>query len=152
VLKLTPAGWFTLDFRILEGNRELSVIRRQRFREGASFRLDRKEFTVRRTGRRPGKYVLEHDGIAIAEAVPDRYRRKFEVTAGADTFMVESVPGEARRVALRRGNAPLGGVKPDGIFKRTSTAQFASYVSREMQLFVIFLVLLMWQWAAGSYG
>ena len=151
-LTLVPASWFSWDFRVLdEGGAEVAVIDRHSFRERASFLVGGREHTVRRTSVLHGTFVLEESGRVLAEATkPSSFRRLFELAAGPNRYTLRAVSAMRREFELVSGGTPVGRIKPVSAFGRKATAEFTSDIPRELQLFVVFLVLVLWKRAQDA--
>ena len=147
-LLLTPTRWFTWDFRVTANGRDIAVIDRHWYRERASFSLDGTSFTIRRTALLRSTFVLERagTGAVIAEASkPSAFLRTFEVTAGGKQLTLRAVSAFRREFHLFDGAAWIGRIRPVSAFRRTATAEFPETMPLELQLFVTFLVLVLWK-------
>jgi hypothetical protein len=151
MLTLIPKSWFSWDFRVIASSGDVALIDRHWFRESASFSVKGRSFNVRRTSLVRGAFTLEHAGVAVAEAKkPSSFRRAFEITIGADHYRLEAATIFGREFVLSHDGISVGGVRPNSFFGRTATAQFPERLPREIQLFMVFLVLVLWKRAADA--
>jgi len=151
MLTLIPAGWFSWSYRVLRDGADLTRIARPWFREQGSFVLEGVRYEVRRTGWLCGIFALERDGVLLAEATkPSVFRRAFEISVRDDRLDLRAASPFGRTFGLWRGSEPLGTVRPVSVWGRTATADFAAGVAPEVQLFVVFLVLVLWKRAADA--
>ena len=151
MLTLIPKSWFSWDFRVTDNSGDVALIDRHWFRESASFSVDGQSFHVRRTSLVRGTFTLQHAGVTVAEAKkPSSFRRAFDITTGADHYRLEAATIFGRAFILSHDGRAVGDVRPTSFMGRTSTAQFPEQLPREMQLFVVFLVLILWKRAADA--
>ena len=149
MLSLQPIAWYSWSFRILEGDREVARLDRSAFRERATFSLEGSQYEMRRTSLTLGTFVLERDGRLLAEATkPSAFRREFEVVAEKGPFRLQAASWFRREFLLLQGSSRLGSVKPDSAFGRAATADFPTTIPLPVRLFLVFLVLVLWQRAA----
>ena len=145
-LLLTPTHWLTWDFRVTADGREIAIIDRDWFRERASFSIDGRSFGIRKTSLLRSNFVLEDNGTLVAEATkPSAFRRTFHVTAGGKQLTLRAVSALRREFHLFDGAAWIGRIRPLSAFRRKATAEFPETMPLEVQLFVTFLVLVLWK-------
>lgn len=151
MLTLNPKSWFSWDFRVLDGDEELALIDHRWLREGASFSIGGRDFDVRRTSVVRGTFVLERAGVVLAEAAkPSAFRRTFEIRAGADQYRLVASTVFGRAFELWHSGAAIGRIWPKSLWGRAATADLPDTLSRETQLFIVFLVLALWKRAAAA--
>jgi hypothetical protein len=151
MLTVLPKSWLSWDFRVLEDGVELALIDRDWFRERASFSLDGYTYDVRRTSVVRGTFVLDRSGAVLAEAVkPSSFRRTFEISVGPERYRLEAVSMFGREFRLLRGTDPVGAIRPVSFLRRHAQAEFPESMPREVQLFIAFLVLVLWKRAADA--
>jgi hypothetical protein len=151
MLGVIPKSWFSWDFYVVEDGRKIAFIDRHWFRERASFSLDGESYGVRRTSVVRGTFVLEHAGSVLAEAIkPSSFRRSFDISVGADRYSLTAASAFRREFRLFRGGAPVGTINPVSVLGRSATAAFGDGIPRAVQLFVVFLVLVLWKRAADA--
>jgi hypothetical protein len=157
MLTLVPKSWISWDFHVREAGREIAFIDRDWFRERASFTLDGETYHVRRTSVVSGTFSFEYRDVVLAEATKtSALRRAFEVvTKGGERYGLRAESVFGRTFELTRGGVRVGEVRPVSIFGRTATVRFPDSVPRPLQLFMVFLVLVLWKRtsdAAASSG
>jgi hypothetical protein len=146
VLVLTPTRWYSWDFRVTANGQEIALIDRDWFRERATFAIDGKSYEVRRTSMLRSSFVLERGGTVIAEATkPSSFRRTFEVTVGDKRLTLRAVSVFRWEFHLFDGPTWVGRIRRVSVFRRRATAEFLEGMSREVQLLVVFLVLVLWK-------
>ena len=151
MLTVIPKSWLSWDFHVTEDGQAVALIDRHWFRERASFSVDGKSYDVRRTSVMHGTFVLEHSGRVVAEARKrSAFRRSFDISSGGNRYTLEAVSAFGREFRLLRGGTPAGRIRPVSMLRRTATAVFPEAMPREVQLFVVFLVLVLWKRAADA--
>jgi hypothetical protein len=149
MLTLIPKNWFSWDFRVLDGEQDIAFIDRDWFRERASFTLDHRTYDVRRTSILRGTFALEQSGVTLAEASKtSAFRRAFEVHFGGHHYRLQAARFFGREFHLLQGGVSVGTVRPRSVLGRSATAEFPERIPREVQLFLVFLVLNLWKRAA----
>src|SRR5262245_7431461 len=148
---LTPRNFFSWDFRVLEGGQEIALIDRHWYKEKASYLLGGRTYDVRRTSLLHGSFVLEHEGVVLAQATKaSAFRRAYAVTVGAHQYRLQAATFMGREFHLLQGVVTVGSVRQDSFFRRTGTARLPAELAREVQLFLIFLVINLWKRAADA--
>jgi hypothetical protein len=147
MLTLIPKSWLSWDFRIEDDGREIAFIDRDWFRERATFAVDGAAYDVRRTSVVQGTFTLERGGVEIARAQKtSAFRRAFEIeTADHERYELRAASTFRREFQLTRGGVPVGSISPVSMFGRTATAHLPETVPRPVQLFMLFLVLVLWK-------
>lgn len=145
-LRIIPQGWLSWDFQVLEGGVELAVIDKSWLRERGIFTIDGRTYTFARTSVLRGAFTLEHDGRVLAEAVkPSPFLRSFEITANGDSYSLRAASPFRRKFLLLRRESVLGEIEPLSLFGREATARLPKEMQKPLQLFVVFLVLVLWR-------
>ena len=149
MLTLIPDSWFSWNFRVLRNDADLTVIRRDWFRERGTFEIRGVLYAIRRTSWIRSTFALERDGHAIAEASkPSSFRRLFDITADGNRLELRPASWFGREFQLYRGTELLGVVRPNSFWSRTATADLLDSIALPIQLFTIFLVLVLWKRAS----
>lgn len=87
----------------------------------------------------------------IAEAVkPSMPRRAFELRHGTERYRLEPEAALRRDFRLVRGGLPVGLIRPTSTFRRGGAARLPAPVPRPVQLFVVMLVLILWNRDAAA--
>ena len=150
-LQIIPRSLFSWDFRVLEGGVERAVIDKSWLRERGTFTIDGKTYTIARTSVWRGTFTLAHNGQVLAKAVkPSAFFRSFEITAGGDAYTLRAASPFLRRFLLLRRERVLGEIEPVSLFRREAVARLPEEMTAPIQLFVVFLVLVLWRRAARN--
>ncbi|MFW5952078.1 MAG: hypothetical protein ACOCVZ_08195 [Gemmatimonadota bacterium] len=151
MLTLEPRAWYSWDFRVMDGGREVAFLDRRVLREQASFALSGDRYTARRTSLARGTFVLEGPTGVLARATKTGiFRREFEVEAGPERWLLRAVSPLTREFQLLRDGVLLGTVQPVAILRRRARLDLSDAVPAPLQVFVAFLVLVLWKRAADA--
>ncbi|MFQ5889571.1 MAG: hypothetical protein ACE5JR_05910 [Gemmatimonadota bacterium] len=150
VLKAVPGGWFSWDFRIFEGEREIALLDRAWVRERGHFRLAGGVFDLYRDGLL-GPFVLETEGRVLARAEKlSALRRIFRVTAGERRYTLKAASPFRREFVLLQGERRVGSMRPESVLRRVAVAEFPEELPLPIRIFLVFLVLLLWKREASA--
>ena len=151
MLEIVPKSWFSWDFRVLDGGRELTVIDRAWLRERGTFVVDGLQYEVRRTALTRSTFALEQGGVLIAEATkPSAFLRSFEMTAGREYYTLKAASPFRREFQLYRDTTLLGSIRPNSVLGRSATVSLSESVPLPLRLFTVFLVLILWKRASDA--
>ena len=151
VLTLKPKGWLSWDFHIIENGEEVAFIDRHWFHERATFSVDGRFYDIQRTRLLRSTFVLTQSNVIIAEAdKPSAFRRTFVISAGAEEYTLEAGSAFQRRFDLLNGDRLVGTVRPTSVLRRTGVAELPETIPRPIQLFIVFLVLILWKRQADA--
>jgi hypothetical protein len=116
------------------------------FREGGRFTWDGTEFHLSRERAWSGDFLLTAYGQVLAHATKDSvFLRRFTVRVEDRELVLHAASSFSRRFELIEGDSVVGGVAPDGFFTRACTAEFPNDLSVPVQVFLFWLVILMWR-------
>jgi len=150
MLEAKPRSWFSWDYRVLDAGREVGGFNLAWLREGGALLVGAEKCPVRREGLW-GDWILDWRGREVARATkPSSWSRRFLVRFGGRE--IELVPPHVftRSFAAREGGRTVGEIAPAGIFTRRTRIDLPSDVPLPVQVFMLFLVILMWRRAAQS--
>lgn len=120
-------------------------------RERVSFASGGDAYLARRTSVLRGTFVLERSGSVVAEAVkPSVLRRALELRHGSERYRLEPEAALRRDFRLVRGGIPVGLVWPTSTFRRGGAARLPATLPRPVRLFVVTLVLILWNRDAAA--
>ncbi len=148
-LEIIPHSWFSWDFRVLENGVERAVIDKSWVRERGTFVIDGETYTVGRTSVLRGTFALECGGRVVADArKPSVFFRSFEIAAGTDRYTLRAASIFRREFLLLRQGKVVGAISPVSMFGRHAEVTLPEEIQLPVQLFIVFLVLVLWKRAA----
>jgi hypothetical protein len=114
--------------------------------ERATIRVGGRAYSAGREGKITGKFYLEADGNRVASAEkPSAMHRLFTVQVGGRTLTLKAASTFGRAFVLTERDVPTGSIAPLGWFTRKCRAQLPDDLAPEVQVFLIWLVILMWR-------
>ena len=153
MLHFEPTGILASSFRVTRGAREKTTLSLGWLRETGAFRHNGKRYTLDRTGWISGDFTLRFDGRRLAGAVKTSVlRRRFEISCPEGSYVLRAPSILRRSYELVEGGRAIGSVEPAGTFTRKGRARLPRELPFETSVFVLWLVLLMWQRAERDTG
>jgi hypothetical protein len=150
MLQASPTSWLSWSYTVTEGFEQVSRIDLAWVREAGCFDLDGRSYEIRREPMW-GAFILRSSGSEIARArKSSAFSRSFSVTVDDATFSLEAVSAFQRKFVLREGGARLGEIRPAGLLSRKAVVDIRSEVPRSVQVFVLWLVVIMWRRQANA--
>lgn len=147
MLKAVPVGFFSWDFRIQEGEREVAAIDLSFWREKGTLAVEGLPYRVFREGLARGAFILEGpEGRILARAEkPNALRRGFVVEYGGRRLGLEAWTPFGRAFVLRDDAGVIGTVKPDAFLTRRTTADLPEDLPLAVRIFMLWLVFILWR-------
>lgn len=146
MLEAVPKRLFSTDYLLRSPDGDFAELDVSGWRERAEFELDGAAYRLYREGMVSGAFVLERDGVAAARAwKPSAFRSTFELDAGGRALTLRRASLFRRRFALLDGGREVGSVGPAGLFSRRVRVDLPAALPFALQIFVFWLVLLMWE-------
>ena len=120
-------------------------------REAGRFDWMGTEYELRREGPWVGNFLLMANGQVLARATKDSvFARRFTVHIDGRELTLRAAAWLVRRFELIEEQSMVGEVTPDHFLTRSCTAQFPQDLSVPVQVFLFWLVVLMWRRAANA--
>lgn len=152
MLNAIPRNWFSWDFRILDGDRDVAEMDLSFWREKGVLSVEGVPYRVYREGPAHGAFILEDPGgqvVARAEK-PNALRRSFLVDYDGRRLRLDAWTPFGRSFVLRDDQGVIGTVKPDNFITRRATANFPEAFPLPVRIFLLWLVIIMWRRDDGS--
>lgn len=152
MLKAVPTSFFSWDFRIKEGEREVAAIDLSLWREKGALSVEGLPYRVYREGPARGAFILE-DGagrVAARAEKPNALRRAFIVEHDGRRFRLEAWTPVGRAFVLRDEAGVVGTVKPDNFVTRRTTAVLPEDLPLAVRVFMLWLVFILWRRDAAT--
>jgi hypothetical protein len=146
MLRAEPKSWFSWDFFVMDGDRELTLIDLACFREAGTFAVNGTHYQMRREGYLRGAFTLERDGTVIARAVkPSALKRLFDIEHGAARYTLKAKSSFGRTFLLLDGEHTAGELRPDHALTRKATIDLPASIPVPMQIFITLLMIILWK-------
>jgi len=146
-LEFAPTGFFQMrNYAIARDGVPVGEIQCGRMRTSAAITMNGKSYTGAREGLISGPIYLEGSGQRLASAVvASALKGGFKVEAGGRTFTLARASAWGRSFALTENGVQVGSIVRRGFFSSKSTADFPDNLAPEIQAFLIWLLILIWQ-------
>lgn len=151
MLKAIPKSVFSWDFNIYAGNAFVAFLDLSWLREKGTIEIHGCTYEIGREGLMSGDFYLRSNGQTIAKASkPSAFRRSFEVRLEQATYLLAASSMFTRAFKLNQGGRVVGSIRPSGMFTRKATIQLPEEISLEAQVFITWLVIILWKRAHDS--
>jgi hypothetical protein len=151
MLRAIPSSLFSWDFSLLEDGIEMAELEVAWMRERGRLDIGGVEYNLYRQGWLSGLFVLEGDGVILAQAdKPNAFTRRFEVTCDHHTYSLAAQSPFTRAFGIHDGESQIGSIYPDHWFTRKTTLDLPSDIILPVKSFIFWLVILMWRRANNS--
>lgn len=155
-LEFGPKGLFTMrNYAIVKSGAPVGEIVGHRMGGGATINIGGKSYEAAREGVMSSAYYLESGGNRIARAErTSAFKGSFTLQAGGRTYLLSRASAFGRAFALTENEVKVGSIARMGFFSRMSAAELPDDLALEVQAFLIWLVIAMWQRQvlAGTVG
>jgi hypothetical protein len=147
--QITPQSFFSRHYNLLLGGELVAALRMSFWIEGCEFSIAGHEFAIRRVSLWKDGFQLLTGDQCVCQVKRGFWSRRFELSATLDdssaNWILQPAGWFTRSYQLLAGQHEVGTVRPIGWFTRTRVADFADDVPLPVQVFAIFLVLVVSQ-------
>lgn len=151
MLQLTPQGWLGWNFDVLADGNKIAEIKTSTLPESGTLSLDGASYRACREGMFSGDFFLESDGQTIARAQkPSAFLSSFNITHIDRNYTLKKESFFGRSFILLEGDREAGSIRPEGILTRKATVSLPEEMPKPVQLFVIWLAILLWRRESDS--
>ncbi|MBC8290849.1 MAG: hypothetical protein H8E37_11085 [Planctomycetes bacterium] len=150
MLKAVPIGWCSWSFRVEGEAGHCAHIDMAWVRESAEVDIDGQRYRVRKSAAIGGSFELTRDGHVVATASKRMMVRAFDVRVGERHFELSALSIFGRAFGLFENEQQTGIMSPVSMWGRSAEVHFPDDISRDVQVFLIWLVLILWRRAASS--
>ncbi len=145
LLRAVPAGWFTWDYEIWDGEEIVTRLRTHWLKETGSFELGGHTHEISREGWW-GDFVLAREEEALCRATkPGIFSRSFRIHLGEETLDLESTSMWGNKFVLKYGESKLGTIETEGTFTLKSRIALPGDLPLAVRLFTFWLVAILWR-------
>ncbi len=146
MLQLVPESWLSWNFDVLEDDRLVASIKVSSLPESGTFSFDGTDYRAYREGMLSGDFFLASDGHTIARAQkPSAFLNTFEIHYSDRSYTLKKKSLVGRSFVLFEGDREVGSIRPEALLSRKSAASFPETMPGAVQVFVIWLAILMWR-------
>ncbi len=156
MLRVESDSWFSWDFTILDGEREVAKLDQSWWSEAAEMEIEGESCRLYREGMM-GDFVLEAGGeVSVRAEKPSALRNAFVVRHGDESFELEKESVWKQKYSLRRHGRDAGSIAKESWATSNLTADLPEDLPLRVRVFMVWLVLVLWKRendsAAGSGG
>jgi hypothetical protein len=151
MLDATPRGLFTWGFTVYQGRDTVAEIDPSWLGESAEIRAGGLTYSAYRESLLGGTFVLQSGDRALARARKgSAFVRAFDIDLAGRPLELKATSVWTREFGLFEGGVPVGRIGPAGWFGRRAVIDLPPDVPLPAQLFLFWLVLVLWRRAAGA--
>jgi len=151
MLTAIPKHWFSWDFTVQEGSRDVAKIDVSWWREKGTLTVQGKDYHVYREGVMSGLFVLESAGAVLARAEkPSAFRRMFVIEHAGRQYTLQAKSAFRRAFVLLQGSQEVGWITPQGVFSRKSTVDLPESLPTPVKVFILWLTVILWKREADA--
>lgn len=146
MLRAVPIRPFSHSFSVLDGDRDVAMLKTGWFSDTGSATIDGRALRLGRENAFSGAFKLELDGAVVAKAYKrSALRNCFEIELEQTHVLLEREGLLGRSFVVRRGEEVLGRIDPESVFTREARIDLPDEWPTALQLFVFWLVLIIWK-------
>ena len=143
-----PRHWFSSDYRILEGEEEITTLQLRILRDRATFRVDEKEYKIDVEGFFLGRFELKDGPMVLARA--ERIKRKYEIRTGGHRITLEPKGWLAKSFDVRVPTGSIGSIHSLGWASLSAEADLPEDLALPLRIFLVYLILVAWRRKAAT--
>jgi hypothetical protein len=144
-LTLAPRRWYSWDFFLFDGSRELADLRVSSWREKGVLSVEGVDYSVFRESSW-GDFVLEHAGTTLARATkPSAFHRLFEIRYMERSYTLKAKSTFGRSYVLLDGSTEIGTLELESWWTRRATAHLPDDWPMPIKSFAVWLAIVMWK-------
>jgi hypothetical protein len=153
MFEIRAKSLFSGQYKILEAGQVLTIVNIGWWREAGKFKLDGEQYTVGRRGLANGLFYVERDGELLASAdKPSAFFNRFTVQYDDQEYELSRRSLFGRAFDLKLNGSRVGSMNPTSIFTRSAKAQLPNEISAPVQVFITWLVLVIWKRLRESHA
>jgi hypothetical protein len=154
MLNAIPRSWFSWDFQVMDGPRQVAEMDMTFWRRKAALAVEGVPYMAYRENALSGAFILEDPGGAVVAKAekPSGLLRSFVVEHAGRRMTLKARSSVGRAFSLEDGQAEIGSVAPDHPLTRRATARLPEDLPLPVRIFVLWLVFVLWRREADSGG
>jgi len=139
---IAPHGFFSRHYDLIRGGEIVATLRMSLWREGCEFAIAGHAFAIRRVSMWKDGFQLFAGDQSVCDVKRSFWSRRFEMAAVDQQWVLQPAGWFTRTYQLLAGEREVGTIRHAGWFTRGRVAEFAADVPPPVQVFAIFLVLV----------
>jgi hypothetical protein len=151
LIQAKPRHLFSWCFELFADRASPTTLELSWIRGRGSFRWDGRFYRMDREALLLGDFFLMNGDVVVAKAdKPSALFRRFDITAAGREMTLVAESPLTRRFRLTENGRTIGTIRPNHAFTRKCTIDLPDDIETPVQVFIFWLVVLMWRRAAGS--
>lgn len=144
-LTLAPTHWYSWDFFVFDGDRQLAEFNLSSWREKGVVSVDGVDYHLYRESTL-GDFVLQHAGSVIARATkPSAFRREFVIRYKEKPYTLLAKSAFSRTFVVLDGSTEIGSIAPERLTTRRATADLPDNWPLLLKSFAMWLTIVQWK-------
>jgi hypothetical protein len=139
---VVPQGIFSRHYDLRRDGEAMASLKMQLWTEGCEFTIAGHRFSIRRTSLWKDGFQLLAGPSSVCDVKRGFWSRRFELEAVEEKWFLQPAGWFTRTYQLVSGNRVVGSIRHTGLFTRSRVGEFAESVPPPVQMFAIFLVLV----------
>jgi hypothetical protein len=149
VFTLAPMHWYSWDFFVFDGARQLAEFNLSWWREKGVVWVDGVDYHLYRETAL-GDFVLQHAGSVIARATkPSAFRREFIIRYQEKPYTLRAKAAFSRTFLVFDGSTEVGSIVPENYVRRRATVTLPDDWPLHLKSFAMWLTIVHWKRDAG---
>lgn len=150
MLKVIPKAW-SYTFSVTDGTESVAqAVDLSWWRDKGELRIQDDIYTARRE---KSSYVLESAaGVLARTERPRRWHRELVIDHSGRRYTLRAKSAFRREFLLLDGPVQIGSISPEGLFTRSAAVELPKFFPLFLQVFVIWLVMMLWKHEDSSAG
>lgn len=145
-----PGSIFSWGFELFQNNRLLAVIDTGHLVDGGNLEYDGVKYRLNRNGFLSSGFTLSDDSSTIATAEKTPFARSFRVDHTGRTYTLKAASIFTRKFIVQTEGDTIGVIYPEHPFTRKCIIDLPPDTPIPLQLFMFWLVALMWRRAQNA--
>jgi hypothetical protein len=151
MLTMTRRSVFSRDFEVRDGIAPVGEFSLSRVGDHTELRVGLDLYEARRFGWIKSRFVLKRYDREIAHANPASvFRQAYEVHTGRFTVILKTRGFLRSDYGLFDGDSEIGWIARKGFWRSTVQASFSPSVDRPIQIWLLWIVTVLWRRAAAA--
>jgi hypothetical protein len=142
---IVPQGLFSRHYDLRRDGETVVSLKMQLWTEGCEFAIAGHSFAIRKTSLWKDGFQLLAGQSSVCEVRRGFWSRRFELEAVEEKWFLQPAGWFTRTYQLLSGDRGVGTIRHTGLFTRSRVGEFADSVPPPVQVFAIFLVLVVSQ-------
>ena len=153
MLQIAPMSWWSCDFKVSDESRPVADIAISSWRDKGELTSGGATCWVYREVPLFGDFVLEGPGGVLARAEkPSVFRREFMIRHAGREYTLRPRSLFRSAFVLLDGSREVGSLVPKSAFTRKAAVDLPPNLPVPFRMFIVWLTVISWRWAAVSDG